>query len=174
MHTTNIRIAAIEDATAICAVVRRSITECCGDDHHNDPDLLAAWLKNKTVANAEAWVSAPENYAIVAEVDGAIVGFGLSQSAEILLCYIAPEVRHKGVGKSLLRAIEAHAASAGIAALHLESTRTAEAFYRRNGFEPVGPIVVVFGMEGLPMSKQVVTDFVSPRATPGFIQWTHS
>jgi len=43
-----VRTATPEDAEAACAVIRRSIVECCIEDHHGDSALLAAWLANKT------------------------------------------------------------------------------------------------------------------------------
>ncbi len=42
-----IREARDEDAAAACAVMRRSIAELCGSDHHNNPAILARWLANK-------------------------------------------------------------------------------------------------------------------------------
>jgi quinol monooxygenase YgiN len=42
---TEIRAARPEDAPAACDVLRRSITELCGADHHDDPEILRRWLK---------------------------------------------------------------------------------------------------------------------------------
>src|ERR1700734_4557945 len=44
----DVREARFEDADEACLVMRRSIAELCGADHHGDPPLLAAWLANKT------------------------------------------------------------------------------------------------------------------------------
>ena len=157
----NIRSATLDDAAMICTVVRRSIAETCIEDHHNDAALIETWLRNKTISNVEAWMQSPNAYSVVAEVDHSVVGFGMSRADEILLCYVVPEVRFKGVGKSVLQALETYAATNGISHLRLESTRTAEPFYRRNGFNAAGPAVLAFGMEGQPMTKAVTANHPS-------------
>lgn len=151
----HIRPATTDDAANICALIRRSITECCADDHQGDPELLKAWLRNKTVASVEAWLSDHEAHGIVGERGGVVHGFGLSRGDQVLLCYVTPEARFTGLGKALLQTLERHAVAQGLSTLRLDSTRTAEAFYRRNGFLPTGPAVQAFGLRGQPMSKAV-------------------
>ena len=153
--TTRIRIATPEDADAACEVLHRSISECCAADHHNDPALVQAWLHNKTPENVRTWLDQQDAFSVVAEAEGVVVGFAMSVRNEVMLCYVIPEVRFTGAGKSMLRAIEAHAAQAGFTSVQLESTRTAQAFYGRNGFSPSGPAIVAFGMQGQPMAKTI-------------------
>lgn len=153
--TTRIRIATPEDADAACEVVHRSIAECCAADHHNDPALVQTWLHNKTPGNVRAWLDQQDAFSVVAEAEGAVVGFAMSLHNEVMLCYVIPEVRFTGAGKSMLHAMEAHATQAGFTSLRLESTRTAQAFYGRNGFSLSGPTIVAFGMEGQPMVKTI-------------------
>lgn len=150
---TRIRLATAGDARAACAVVRRSIAECCAPDHHQNPALIDSWTKNKTVPQFLAWMDHPAAFSVVAEHQGAIVGFAMAQAAEIQLCYLVPESRFTGAGKAMLAALESHAAEAGVTVLQLQSTHTARAFYLRNGFAPAGPAVSAFGLESLPMSK---------------------
>lgn len=137
-------------------MVRRSITECCTEDHHNDPHLLGAWLGNKTEATAEAWIQSAQTRCLVAEQEGAaLVGFALLRGDQLLLCYLLPEARFQGTGRALLQALEADAASRGVSVLRLESTRAAEDFYRRNGFEAIGQRPPLPGLGGLPMTKAI-------------------
>ena len=150
---TRIRLATAGDASAACAVVRRSIAACCVDDHHNDPALIDSWLKNKTVPQFLAWMDHPAAFSVVAERQGTVVGFAMAQGGEIQLCYLVPEARFEGTGQSMLAALESHAAQAGAHSLHLRSTRTAQAFYLRHGFVPTGPAVFAFGFESQPMHK---------------------
>ncbi len=150
---TLIRLATLEDAATVCAVVRRSIAECCAEDHRNDAALIDRWLKNKTVTNTQAWLENPRACSVVAEVDGSVVGFGMSQAGEVLLCYLVPEARFKGLGKSMLQSLESHASQSRVSRLHLQSTRTALAFYERNGFRQTGPAVSAFGLTAYPMTK---------------------
>lgn len=77
------------------------------------------------------------------------------ETGEVTLCYVAPSVRFNGVGKALLAALEDQAARAGVEALRLDSTRTAKAFYLRNGFVAEGPPVLAFGIENQPMRKEL-------------------
>lgn len=153
-----IRTATASDATAICEVVRRSISECCVADHKNDPVALSAWLENKTPENASAWVQSANAIAVVAAHSNCLVGLALSIGDELSLCYVVPEVLHQGVGKALLRAVEAHTLSQGIRSLRLQSTRTAQGFYARNGFVVSGPPQVWVGMEGFPMAKVLMAN----------------
>ena len=151
-----VRTATVDDAVDACNVIRSSILECCHDDHRGDAKVLEGWLRNKTPDFVRSVISAPSAFSVVASVDVAMVGFGSAlMTGEVTLCYVAPSVRLTGVGKALLAAIEDNAAQAGVEALRLESTRTARAFYLRNGFVAEGPPVLAFGMEALPMRKQL-------------------
>ncbi|WP_311223059.1 MULTISPECIES: GNAT family N-acetyltransferase [unclassified Acidovorax] len=150
----NVRPATQQDADAACDVIRRSITECCVDDHGGDRSVLNAWLRNKTPAFMRGVILTPGTFSFVACVDGQTIGFASAlASGEVTLCYVAPPMRFTGVGKALLAAIEAHAHRTGIDALHLESTRTARPFYLRNGFVAEGLPARAFGMEAQPMRK---------------------
>lgn len=150
---TLIRLATLEDAAAACAVVRKSIAECCVEDHRNEPTLVDRWLANKTVPQFQSWLDHPAVFAIVAERQGSVVGFAMAQDCEVQLCYLVPEARFTGIGKSMLAALESHAAQTRATWIQLRSTRTARAFYLRNGFAPTGPAVLAFGLENQPMRK---------------------
>lgn len=149
----HIRIATVDDATKACAVLRQSITECCIQDHRNDPALLDAWLRNKTAENVAVWIDNPQFDSVVATAQSEIIGFALSQHDEISLCYVRPDVRFTGVGKAMLHTLEVLARQRGVAVLRLDSTLTANSFYQRNEFTPIGPTRSIFGMPALPMSK---------------------
>ncbi|NOT28549.1 MAG: GNAT family N-acetyltransferase [Acidobacteria bacterium] len=131
-----VRSARAGDASAACEVVRRSISELCGDDHHGDGDVVARWLANKTAVNCESWIRSEHNVALVAERESVIVGFGLMNvvEASIRMLYVAPEVRFQGVSKALLHRLEAEARQRRIAELRLESTATAQRLYASCGY----------------------------------------
>jgi GNAT superfamily N-acetyltransferase len=149
-----VRVAQEEDAEAACAVLRRSITECCSADHCNDPAQLAPWLENKTPENVSQWIVDPSSYAVVAEANGDIIGVAaMFVSGEVTLCYLVPEVRFTGVGKALLAELEARARTLGLSELRLNSTKTAHAFYLRNGFTDSGPSSTWHGIGCAPMIK---------------------
>ncbi|HEU4654482.1 MAG TPA: GNAT family N-acetyltransferase [Steroidobacteraceae bacterium] len=97
------------DAEAAIHVIRDSITHLCGADHRNQSDLLAEWLENKTQENFCAWIANPDNYCVIAEL-GQLCGVGLlHRSGEQRLLYISPGAKGKGVGRVLLRQLEARA-----------------------------------------------------------------
>ena len=140
-------------AEAACAVTRQSITHCCVLDHANDAAILTAWLANKTPENLAAWIAAPGAAAWGAYRGETMVGFALRAQATLALCYVVPDALHRGVGRALLQNIEAHAREAGLATLDLESTRTAEPFYRRHGYVPHGVVQTWAGLQAQPMRK---------------------
>jgi GNAT superfamily N-acetyltransferase len=151
----DIREASPEDANEACAVLRRSITELCAADHRNDPNLLSAWLSNKTPETVAAWMRRADASYLVAVDGGAIAAVGaVTDSGEILLNYVSPAARFRGASRALLAALEKRAAERGAMRCTLISTETARPFYRARGYEEVGAAVMKFGMEsGYPMSK---------------------
>jgi GNAT superfamily N-acetyltransferase len=160
----SVRRARPEDAESACVAVRRSIEQCCVEDHQGDPERIAIWLHNKTPENFLAWIQGEKQICVVAEESSSVVGFGMSSTDEVLLCYVVPEALHRGVGRAVLGSLERLAAASGASALRLESTRTAMAFYGRNGFESCGPPVVFAGMEGYPLSKRLMASPFIERA----------
>jgi GNAT superfamily N-acetyltransferase len=75
-------------------------------------------------------------------------------SGVVALCYLVAEARFAGTGRAMLGALETEARRRGMTKLRLKSSRTARAFYLRNGFLAGGPAVTSrFGLEGLPMKK---------------------
>lgn len=143
-----IRTATPEDAIAACAVLRRSIQECCAEDHQNNREILDTWLGNKTPQNVAVWLACPTNYTLVAERDGALVGVALlTQAGKLSLCYVLPEAQHSGFGKALLDGIEAKARDWGIGVLKLHSTVGARDFYARNGYLNAGKEKTCYGLE---------------------------
>lgn len=146
---------AADAAEAACAVTRQSITHCCVLDHANDATILTAWLANKTPENLAAWMAAPGAAAWGAYRGETMVGFALRAQATLALCYVVPEALHQGVGRALLVQVEAHAREVGLATLDLESTRTAEPFYRRHGYVPQGVVQTWAGLQAQPMRKRL-------------------
>jgi GNAT superfamily N-acetyltransferase len=138
--TPLVRTATPADAEAACAVIRRSIVESCIEDHHRDPTVLATWLANKTAEGVRSWIASPDAFGVVAESDGAIVGFAmLTMPGEISLCYLVPEAQGLGIGRAMLTALENEAARRNLADLTLRSTESAHRFYLRLGFVDSGP-----------------------------------
>lgn len=150
-----IRRAEPDDAAAICAVLRASITQLLAGEHRNDPATLGAWLENKTVENVRTWVSAQDCHAVVATRADEVCGFGLMKlSGEIGLLYVAPSARFHGVSKAMLAALEEAAVALGLARVTATSSFAALPFYRARGYELAGEPVTGFGVSrGCPVAK---------------------
>ena len=145
---TTIRPAVSDDATAACLVLRRSIRECCQQDHQGDSAVLDAWLGNKTPGTVGGWIASPANHMLVAVRDGALAGVALlTQAGKLSLCYVLPEFQHCGVGKALLDGVEAKAREWGVGALSLKSTVSACDFFARNGYINGGREKTCYGLE---------------------------
>jgi GNAT superfamily N-acetyltransferase len=143
-----IRTAEPDDARDACLVLRRSITECCTADHHDQSDILDGWLGNKTPDNVASWIASPSNYMLVALRDGELVGVALlTQAGKLSLCYLLPEVQHAGIGKAMLHAIETQARHWGISVLRLHGTASGRAFFARNGYVLAGKEKSCYGVE---------------------------
>jgi GNAT superfamily N-acetyltransferase len=151
----HVRDACEQDADAACEVVRLSITELCALDHRGDAATLEAWLANKTPDNMRAWTA--RHQVLVAVDGGAILGVAaMTAAGEIVLNYVSPDARFRGVSKALIQAIEARAASLGIPLLKLKSTATAVRFYRAAGYTESGPPKKGFGVTtAQPMQKHM-------------------
>ncbi len=129
-----IREARLEDAEAVCDLLRRSITELCRADHNDDRDILANWLHNKTPENIRGWIMDKDNYGCVAE-DASLMAVGaITGTGVITLNYVAPEARFKGASRAILGALETRAKDLGLERCTLESTITAHQFYVSAGY----------------------------------------
>jgi GNAT superfamily N-acetyltransferase len=151
-----IRDAVIEDATAACQTLRRSIAELCAADHNDDPAILRRWLSNKTPESFRTWIK-PENALLVAVKDSDVLGVGcVTDAGEITLNYVSPDARFRGVSSALLSALERRATARGNTRCTLESTETARRFYLARGYSENGPAGGKFGTTGgYPMTKRL-------------------
>ncbi|SNS69270.1 L-amino acid N-acyltransferase YncA [Noviherbaspirillum humi] len=151
-----IRAARAEDAETACDVMRRSILECCVDDHHHDQTLLAAWLGNKTPEMVRTWFDASPNICMVATHDDVVQGVAaMSRAGKICVVYIAPESRFQGMGSALIAALEARALELGVRNLHAASTSNARTFFARHGFIEAGTVETPYGLQAISFSKQL-------------------
>ena len=150
----DIRQATPDDAPAACVLLRRSIEEGCEPDHGRRPEILQAWLGNKTTHNVLTWFSSPSNYAVVAERQRAqdgereIVGLALmNQAGKLALCYVQPGLLRTGIGRALLEAVEAQARAWNISKLYMHCPASASAFFERHGYVNAGKDKACFGLE---------------------------
>jgi len=152
-----LRSAKVEDAAEACQVLRRSITELCQTDHRDNPGTLGAWLSNKTADNVRSWIGNPNTYVVIATEGAAIIGVGAVTSlGEIVLNYVSPTARFRGVSKAILKWLEAKALERGNVRCVLKSTETARRFYLSSGYVQQGSPTGSFeGVTCYPMVKQL-------------------
>ena len=154
----HIRDAVPEDAPSACEVIRRSISELCSADHHDDPVILARWLANKTPEIVASWMVDPGNSVLIAVESGVMLAVGpVTDAGEITLNYVSPDARFRGVSRALLMALEKRAQGRGNQRCNLLSTETAHRFYQAGGYVDDGPRQGKFGTSSsYPMSKELV------------------
>lgn len=156
-----IRTAQADDAQEVCDLLRRSISQCCIEDHRNDPAVLAAWLGNKTPENVASWFACAANVSLVAEADGRVAGIALlTRAGKIALFYVSPELRFHGIGKRLLREVERQAVELGLQTLQVPSTLTARRFYESSGYLSGCTATSAYGAQAINMAKFLIP---SPR-----------
>jgi len=149
-----IRAAILDDAEQAIDVIRRSIQELCLSDHRGEEDVLQMWLENKTAENFRLWLGLGNQRILVAEQDGKISAVGgASRRGEIMLNYIAPNARFRGVSKTMLVALEQYLADEGHDRITLTSTETARRFYRSRGYVDAGVPEFWGKLPGYPMAK---------------------
>ena len=146
-----VRAATRTDAAEISDLLIASITELCIADHQNDPAALTPWLANKTPAGIRKWFANRATKLFVAERDSDIAAVGgINTNREILLNYIAPAYRYRGVSKVLLKTMEVEL---GPGEATLTSTATAHRFYSRMGWIDVDEVESFGGKIAYAMRK---------------------
>jgi GNAT superfamily N-acetyltransferase len=114
-------------------------------DHRGDALTLTLWLANKTADNIRRWIDA--HHTLVAAEGALIVGVGMMRSTgEVVLNYVSPDARFRGVSKGIMAGLEASARDLGAASVTLQSSTTARRFYLSVGYREVGPPTKGFGL----------------------------
>lgn len=130
-----IRKACPDDADAACKVLRRSITELCQLDYEGVSGRLDQWLANKTPEQVRGWIAQDGFTLFLAQQDDTLAGVaGMSDQGMILLNYVSPDWRFRGVSTALLSHMERQAVALGCTETKLESSKTALHFYKARGY----------------------------------------
>ena len=96
-----IRAATALDAEEGAFLLRRSITDLCEMDHGGDPSAIEAWTANKTSASWITWLETQPFFYIVEDRNLLAGVCLLSATGEILLNYVHPDFRFRGVSKMM-------------------------------------------------------------------------
>ena len=124
-----------KDASRLYDVRRRSILELA------PPTMPKAeaqtWASQLTLAGMEQKLRELEVW--VAELDGAVVGWGAIRGDRLEGLYAAPEFAGQGVGAGLLGMLEGLMREREFPSVRLEASSNARGFYLRRGYRPTGP-----------------------------------
>lgn len=149
----HLRPARLDDAQAISQLMIASITQLCAADHENEPTTIARWVANKSPAHIRALINAGEG-AFVATIGPDLAGVVIANAGgEITLLFTSPGFVGRGVGSALLGYAERWMAQQGAQEGYLESSLTAAAFYRHQGWTDLGILPGSFDMPGHRMRK---------------------
>ncbi|MGY5800622.1 N-acetyltransferase family protein [Rhizobium sp. LEGMi12c] len=132
--TCEIRPASEADAEAISGVIIAALRESNARDYA--PDIIARVAESFSPAGVRRLLS--NRTVLVAIDDGSLVGTASLDGAVVRTVFVSPSAQRRGIGASLMAAIERAAQASGIAVLSVPSSITAQGFYERLGFNAVG------------------------------------
>ncbi len=142
-----LRPARAGDGAAVFAVTHRSVAGLA--QGHYSAEQIAGWMGRRTPEFYEELIQAGRM--VVAERDGAVVGFVDAVPGEVTRLFILPGAAGNGLGGRLLEIGVAAARDGHDGPVRLESTINAAGFYRRHGFREVGRGHFSHGLGGDPI-----------------------
>ena len=128
-----VRSAEVGDAAEISRVIVRALRETNAKDY--PPDIIARVELSFSPARVEQLIGLRTVF--VGLAGERIAGTGSLDGDVIRTMFVCPDMQGRGIGRSLLRAIEATARERQIAVLTGPASVSAESFYARLGFKAV-------------------------------------
>jgi GNAT superfamily N-acetyltransferase len=138
MNQILVRTANPADAEAIIQVHYAAVHETASAFY--PAEIIEDWSRTPDEARYQ-WmcqlITKGDDIVIVAEGQPGVLGFGfiIPKSHELRALYVHPAAGRRGIGKTILRELEARAMAHGISCLQLNASLNAEAFYRGNGYQ---------------------------------------
>jgi diamine N-acetyltransferase len=157
-----------EDATTISALAIQVFLDTYAPDGVR-PDLAREALREYAAEAFDARLRETQRRFVLAERGTALLGFaelklandaapaGGAMGAELIRLYVQPAAQGAGLGRQLIRAAEALASEAGLAALWLtawDGNQRALAFYAREGYADIG--ATSYSFEGTSYGNRVL------------------
>jgi putative acetyltransferase len=128
------RLATLADADRLFRIRRQSITALATNSISTSE--AEAWAATLTMAGMERKLRELEIW--VAEMSGAVVGWGAIRGDRLEGLYTDPAFAGRGIGTELLRLLEALMRERGVANVRAEASANAEEFSLRRGYKPTG------------------------------------
>jgi putative acetyltransferase len=137
------------DALALRDLFAASMEELTQDDY--DEDQRAAWVS--VAEDGEAFAAElGKVLTLVVELEGEPVGFAsLKDNTQIAYLYVHPWHVGEGIGTALADALEKIATARGASAVSVDSTDTAQEFFKARGYLPMQRSVLTLDDELLSM-----------------------
>ena len=123
------------------------------DQKYYKKDELEQWTPKLMPADIESKMKAYDWYVI--EDSGKVVASGFLDEGRGSLeaLFVRPKFQGRGYARKILLKIEELAKQKGFACLYLESTLSAESFYKNQGYESLGKGICVSTRISLPCIK---------------------
>lgn len=128
-----VRRAQVGDAVDISRVIIRALRETNAKDY--TPDIIARVELSFGPAAVEQLIS--RRTVFVCLIGDCVVGTGSLDGEVVRTMFVSPDKQGHGIGRMLMRSIEAVARDRKIAILAVPASVSAEAFYARLGFTAV-------------------------------------
>ncbi len=121
-----------DDTPALIALFRETIHSVNRRDY--SPAQLAAWAPAEI--DAAVWADRQaENDTLLAEIDGATVGFAeLTAEGHLHMLFVHKDHQGEGIASALLTAMEDRAHATGQSEITTDASLTAQPFFQRQGF----------------------------------------
>jgi GNAT superfamily N-acetyltransferase len=124
-----------QDARAVTALIANTLlVSNTGDYTLEEISRLAAGYSSQTMnalsRSADIWVY---------EHDGVVQGVVCLDRSVLQAFFVAPDRQGRGVGRALMRVVEAAARRRGVTALEVPASLTGVGFYGKMGFRSLGP-----------------------------------
>lgn len=114
----------------------REIIRACFEQSVTLEEKASTHIKNRFT---EPGYLQSKKYPIsVFERDGSVLGMGALDGNEIKKCYVHPREQGKGIGKELLKDLEALALKKGKSGLFLHAYANSKGFYQKEGWKIIG------------------------------------
>ncbi len=121
-----------EDCASTISLFRRTVRTVNRKDY--DEEQVVAWAPDKIDPNS--WNgSLQSNYAVVAEEDGVLLGFGdMDDCGYLDRLFVSADCQREGVGSAILEELEAYAAQIGVLKITTEASVSARPFFESKGY----------------------------------------
>ena len=141
---TTIRPFETEDAAVVAGIIDRCLREVNSRDY--PPDVIDRLCAHFTPEVVAALAGRRQMFVATAADPGGIVGTISREGNRVHTMFVRPDAAGSGVGRLLLRHVEALAAADGHDVMETSASITAHGFYRRLGYHDVRSVDTDFGL----------------------------